>query len=125
MLLSVGEPENLASEYLKQPVDASMPSHEARMPLSPVGPLGESRTNQKSDFKNSARTAGEVEMEPRVTELETHLKYLRRDMDEVRSDVRTIKHRLAYSAGAMAVVLGLLGWVANSRFDQLVTLMSH
>ena len=64
-------------------------------------------------------------MEPRVTELETHLKYIRRDMDEVRSDVRTIKHRLAYSAGATAVVMGLLGWVANSRFDQLVTLLSH
>lgn len=102
-----------------------MPSHEARMPVSPVGPIVESRTNHKSDFKKSARTTGEVDMEPRVTELETHLKYLRRDMDEVRGDVRTIKHRLAYSAGAMAVVLGLLGWVANSRFDQLVTLMSN
>ena len=102
-----------------------MPSHEARMPLSPVGPLVESRSNQKSEFKNSARTTGEVDMEPRVTELETHLKYLRRDMDEVRGDVRTIKHRLAYSAGATAVVLGLLGWVANSRFDQLVTLISN
>jgi len=101
-----------------------MPSHEARMPVSPVAPLADSRANQKSDFKNSARTTGEVDMEPRVTELETHLKYLRRDMDEVRGDVRTIKHRLAYSAGAMAVVLGLLGWVANSRFDQLVNLMS-
>ncbi|VVO64241.1 hypothetical protein PS898_00945 [Pseudomonas fluorescens] len=64
-------------------------------------------------------------MEPRVTELETHLKYIRRDMDEVRSDVRTIKHRLAYSAGATAVIMGLLGWVANSRFDQLVTMLSH
>ena len=61
----------------------------------------------------------------RVTELETHLKYIRRDMDEVRGDVRTIKHRLAYSAGATAVILGLLGWVANSRFDQLVTLISN
>ncbi|WP_454565035.1 hypothetical protein [Pseudomonas sp. AIG] len=102
-----------------------MPSHEARMPLSPVGPVAESRANHKSEFKNSARTTGEVDMEPRVTELETHLKYLRRDMDEVRCDVRTIKHRLAYSAGATAVVLGLLGWVANSRFDQLVTLISN
>jgi hypothetical protein len=53
------------------------------------------------------------------------LKYIRRDMDEVRADVRTIKHRLAYSAGATAVIMGLLGWVANSRFDQLVTLMSQ
>lgn len=64
-------------------------------------------------------------MEPRVIELEAHLKYIRRDMDEVRSDVKTIKHRLAYSAGATAVVLVLLGWVANSRFDQLVALISN
>lgn len=125
MLLSVRELEQVANEHSKQPVDASMPSHEARMPVSPVGPLVESRANHKSEFKNSARATGEVDMEPRVTELETHLKYLRRDMDEVRSDVRTIKHRLAYSAGATAVVLGLLGWVANSRFDQLVTLISN
>jgi hypothetical protein len=123
--LPVREQEKVASEQLKQPMDASMPSHEARMPLSPVGPAIESRANHKSEFKNSARTTGEVDMEPRVTELETHLKYLRRDMDEVRADVRTIKHRLAYSAGATAVVLGLLGWVANSRFDQLVTLISN
>ena len=38
------------------------------------------------------------------------------------SDVKSIKHRLAYSAGGTAVVLGLLAWIANSRFDQLVTL---
>lgn len=63
-------------------------------------------------------------MEPRVVELETHLKYIRRDMDEIRDDVKSIKHRLAYSAGATAVVLGMLGWVANSRFDQLVSLLS-
>ncbi|MCF4994895.1 hypothetical protein GIW70_01060 [Pseudomonas syringae] len=64
-------------------------------------------------------------MEPRVVELETHLKYIRRDMEEVRDDVKSIKHRLAYSAGATAVVLGLIGWVANSRFEQLVTLLGH
>jgi predicted phage-related endonuclease len=106
-------------------MDIPMLSHEARVHTSSAPPLNESRASHKSDFKKSARTAGEVDMEPRVTELETHLKYIRRDMDEVRGDVKTIKHRLAYSAGATAVVLGLLGWVANSRFDQLVTLMSH
>ena len=99
-----------------------MPGREARKPVNPIAPLAECRANHPSDFK---KTTGEVDMEPRVTELETHLKYIRRDMDEVRSDVRTIKHRLAYSAGATAVVMGLLGWVANSRFDQLVTLLSH
>lgn len=64
-------------------------------------------------------------MEPRVVELETHLKYIRKDMDEIRMDVRMIRHRLAYSAGAAAVILSLLGWIANTRFDQLVALVSQ
>ncbi len=62
-------------------------------------------------------------MEPRVTELETHLKSIRRDMDEVRGDVKSIKHRLAYSAGGTVVILGLLGWIANSRFEQVISLL--
>jgi hypothetical protein len=62
-------------------------------------------------------------MEPRVIELEAHLEYLQRDMQEIRSDVKSIKHRLAYSAAGTAIVLGLLGWIANSRFDQLVSLL--
>jgi hypothetical protein len=79
----------------------------------------------QAEFKNGAKAAGEVDMEPRVVELETHLKYIRRDMDEVRGDVKSIKHRLAYSAGAIGVILGLLGWIANSRFEQVVTLLSQ
>jgi hypothetical protein len=79
----------------------------------------------QAEFKNSAKPTGEVDMEPRVIELETHLKYIRRDMDEVRSDVRSIKHRMAYSTGATAVILGLLGWIANSRFEQVVTLLTQ
>lgn len=63
-------------------------------------------------------------MEPRVAELETHLKHMRRAMEEMRGDVQSIKHRLAYSAGGTAVVLGLLCWIANSRFDQLVALLA-
>ncbi|VVP10372.1 hypothetical protein PS865_03324 [Pseudomonas fluorescens] len=102
-----------------------MHNHETKAPVSPVAALAESRANKKPDFCNSAKTPGEFDMEPRVSELETHFKYMRRDMDEVLNDVRTIKHRLAYSAGATAVILGLLGWVANSRFDQLVTLISN
>jgi hypothetical protein len=62
-------------------------------------------------------------MEPRVTDLETHLKYIRRDMEEVRGDVKSIRHRLAYSAGGTAVILGLLGWIANSRFEQVISLL--
>jgi hypothetical protein len=104
---------------------AVMLSHEVRASVSPVPPQAEKRAYKKSDFKSSTKTTGESEMEPRVTELETHLKYIRRDMDEVRSDVKTIKHRLAYAAGATAVAMGLLGWVANSRFDQMVSLLAH
>ncbi|MEB0047163.1 MULTISPECIES: hypothetical protein [unclassified Pseudomonas] len=102
-----------------------MQSHDLRLPVSPVAPLAESRTSHQAEFKSSAKPPGEADMEPRVVELETHLKYIRRDMDEVRGDVKIIKHRMAYSAGAIAVVLGLLGWIANSRFDQLVALLAR
>jgi hypothetical protein len=95
-------------------------------PVLPVASLAEKRANHQADIQDSTNPNGEVDMEPRVIELETHLKYLRRDMEEIRSDVKSIKHRLAYSAGGTAIVLGLLGWIANSRFDQLVTLLlSH
>ncbi|MNI03691.1 hypothetical protein D3C73_565950 [compost metagenome] len=62
-------------------------------------------------------------MEPRVTELETHLKHIRRDMDEIRADLNSIKYRLAYSACGTIVILGLLGWIANSRFEQVISLL--
>jgi len=100
-----------------------MQSNDNRSPVIPVVPLTEKRANHQAEFHNSAKSRGEVDMEPRVIELETHLKYIRRDMDEVRGDVKSIKHRLAYSAGGTAVVLGLLGWIANSRFEQVVSLL--
>lgn len=115
----------LAVDVASQPMDIHMPAPEARKPVSQVAPFSESRVSQKTDFTGSPKSTGEYDMEPRFAELETHLKYIRRDMDEVRGDVKAIKHRLAYSAGATAVVLGLLGWVANSRFDQLVTLIGQ
>lgn len=102
-----------------------MQCHDIRLPATPVVPLAERRANYHVVSDNSAKPSGENEMEPRVVELETHLKYIRRDMDEVRGDVKSIKHRLAYSAGGAAVILGLLGWVANSRFDQVVSLLTH
>jgi len=68
------------------------------------------------------KATGEVDMEPRVTELETHIKHIRRDLDDIRGDVKSIKHRLAYSACGTVVILGLLGWIANSRFEQVISL---
>jgi hypothetical protein len=44
-------------------------------------------------------------------------------MEEARDDVKSIKHRLAYSACGTAVILGLLGWIANSRFEQVISLL--
>jgi hypothetical protein len=101
-----------------------MQSHEIRLPGMAVVSAGDRRPNHQAEFKTSAKSKGAIDMEPRVIELETHLKYIRRDIDEVRSDVKSIKHRLAYSAGGSAVVLGLLGWIANSRFDQVVALLA-
>ncbi|HEF4761616.1 TPA: hypothetical protein SAN82_004073 [Pseudomonas putida] len=100
-----------------------MQSHDLKLPVFPVTSLAGQRANHQAELENSVKPNGEVDMEPRVVELETHLKYIRKDMEEVRSDVKSIKHRLAYAAGGAAVVLGLLGWIANSRFDQLVTLL--
>lgn len=100
-----------------------MQSHDLKLPVFPVAPPAGKQTDHPTEIKNNVKPNGEVDMEPRVVELETHLKYIRKDMEEVRSDVRSIKHRLAYAAGGAAVVLGLLGWIANSRFDQLVTLL--
>ena len=102
-----------------------MQSQEIRSPVIPVVPFAEKRANHQAELKNSAKPIGEAAMESRVVELETHLKYIRRDMDEIRSDVKSIKHRLAYSAIGTAVVIGVLAWIANSRFDQVVTLLAH
>lgn len=103
----------------------AMQNHEIKSPDIPVILFAEKRANHQAEFKNSAKAIGEADMESRVVELETHLKYIRRDMDDVRSDVKSIKHRLAYSAIGTAVVLGVLAWIANSRFDQVVTLLAH
>lgn len=64
-------------------------------------------------------------MESPVVELEAHLKHIRKDLEKVRGDVKSLQHRLAYSAGGTAVILGLVGWIANSRFDQLVALLAR
>ncbi|MCP2071312.1 UNVERIFIED_ORG: hypothetical protein J2Y77_000748 [Pseudomonas lini] len=102
-----------------------MRSHEYRLSPRQFASFGSERADTQNECKSCSNPAGGIDLEPRVVELETHLKYIRKDMDEIRTDVKVIRHRLAYSAGAAAVVLGLLGWIANSRFDQLVTLLSR
>ncbi len=103
------------------------PMHSPHYKLSPrrFAPFGSEQADAQNECKRCSNPAGGIDLEPRVVELETHLKYIRKDMDEIRTDVKVIRHRLAYSAGATAVVLSLLGWIANSRFDQLVALLSQ
>tara|TARA_R100000541_G_scaffold301_32_gene1748 strand:+ start:5573 stop:5875 length:303 start_codon:yes stop_codon:yes gene_type:complete len=64
-------------------------------------------------------------VEARVAKLETHVEYIRRDLDEVLSDVKSIKSRMAYFAGAAAVVALALGWLANNRFEQIIGLIAQ
>ncbi|MGD8218557.1 hypothetical protein ACNT2N_13475 [Pseudomonas thivervalensis] len=101
--------------------------HNREYKLSPRqhASFGSGRADTRNECKSCSSPAGGIDLEPRVVELETHLKYIRKDMDEIRTDVKVIRHRLAYSAGAAAVVLGLLGWIANNRFDQLVMLLTR
>ena len=100
-----------------------MHPHDIRSPVIPVVPLATKRANHQAEIVSRAQSSGEVDMQPRVNELETHLETLRGELKKIRSDIRSIRHRLAYSAIGTAVVLGLLGWIANSRFDQVVSLL--
>lgn len=84
------------------------------------------RTGGRDD--NGTRTPpgppGDDPMEARVAKLETHVEYIRRDLDEVRGDVKIIKNRLAYFAGASLVIVAILAWVVNNRFDQVLQLLT-
>ncbi|WP_310355840.1 hypothetical protein [Pseudomonas brassicacearum] len=102
-----------------------MRSHEYKISAPQLPSFGSRRADTRNECKSCSNPIGGIDLEPRVVELETHLKYIRKDMDEIRTDVKVIRHRLAYSAGAAAVVIGLLGWIANSRFDQVVMLLTR
>lgn len=106
-------------------MDRPMNSPKYKLSAPQFASLGNGRADSRNECQRCSNPAGGIDLEPRVVELETHLKYIRKDMDEIRTDVKVIRHRLAYSAGAAAVVLGLLGWIANSRFDQLVMLLTR
>ncbi|WP_454866226.1 hypothetical protein [Pseudomonas umsongensis] len=99
-----------------------MQQHDIRSPVVPVMPLVMKRANHQAEFVSDAKSSGEVDMPHRLNELET-LDTLRSDLEKIRRDIKSVRHRLAYSAVGTAVVLGLLGWIANSRFDQVVLLL--
>lgn len=73
---------------------------------------------------------GDGELEARVAKLETHVEYMRRDLSEaradlkeIRSDVNSIKNKLSWFAGAAAIVVGVLAWIAKNRFDQVLDIL--
>ena len=78
----------------------------------------------RHDKAKTTRTPGGDAMEPRITELETRFEYIHRDLNEVRNDVKSIKGRLTYIAGAAAVIGAPLVWIANNRMDQILLLLT-
>ncbi|WP_416772482.1 hypothetical protein ACMGT0_10445 [Pseudomonas sp. RHF3.3-3] len=73
--------------------------------------------------KQNAASGGST-LEPRITELETRFEYIHRDLGEVRSDVKSIRARLAYMAGGATLLGTLVAWVANTRLDQIMLLLT-
>lgn len=80
--------------------------------------------SKQGDHTGNGKPPGGDDVEARVAKLETHVEYIRRDLDEVRTDVKAIKNRLAYIAGAGFVVLAIFAWVVNNRFDQVLGLLT-
>lgn len=69
-------------------------------------------------------------MEARVARLETHVEYIRRDLDsmsddlkEMKDDLGSIKRRMAYFSGAGLIVIAAAGWILNNRFDQVIAML--
>ncbi|MCY1341524.1 hypothetical protein D9M68_138710 [compost metagenome] len=88
-------------------------------------------TSGKQGNNTSGNPPGGDDVEARLAKLETHFEYIRRDLDEVAVDVKeihtdltSIKRRMAYLAGGSVVVLGILAWIANNRFDQILHLLA-
>ena len=65
-----------------------------------------------------------TDMSPRIAELETHLNDLRKHQNQLHEELRSVRYRLGFSTGIITVLIGLACWIANSRFDQLITLLN-
>jgi hypothetical protein len=103
-----------------------MQSQHLGSPLMQVMKPAEKRAEQEEPGNNIKTVAESSGLEPRIVELERRLRNISRGMEEFHDDVKSIKYRLAYSACGTAIVLGLLGWIANSRFEQVISLIvSH
>lgn len=96
-----------------------------------VGELkAESDRLKKESNTGYGKPPGGSDLEARVARLESDVEYIKRDIGELKGDVKvikddvvSIKHRLAYITGGGFVIVALLAWIANNRFDQIITLL--
>lgn len=81
--------------------------------------------------KRGGGPGGPDDMESRLAKLEAHAEHMQTgigeikgDLKDVSKDVQAIRVRLAWGSGAAAVIIGLLAWLANNRFDQVVEMIT-
>ncbi|WP_225915613.1 hypothetical protein [Pseudomonas urmiensis] len=87
--------------------------------------------DKNGSSRHTGGNGGGSDLEARVARLETHVEYIRRDLDvmtadlkEVHSDLTSIKRRMAYLGGAGFVVAAIFAWVINNRFDEIVKILT-
>lgn len=84
----------------------------------------------KGDHTGGSGGGGD-QMEARVAKLESHVEYIRRDLDvmtadlkEAKADLAGIKTRLAVIMFGGTLLAGVAAWILNNRFDQVISLLS-
>lgn len=87
--------------------------------------------DKTSDGGNTGGNGGGSELGARVARLETHVEYIRRDLDAmstdlkiVHTDLSSIRRRMAYLGGAGFVIAGIFAWIINNRFDEVITMLT-
>ncbi|VVO33054.1 hypothetical protein [Pseudomonas fluorescens] len=73
--------------------------------------------NQKKFFKGSSQ----LHANPSLTQME----HRGMEFDKAPDNRKSIKTRLACSAGAILVLIALLIWISHSRFGQLLQALIH
>lgn len=96
-----------------------------------IAEWGKGGRDSDGSGSHTGGNGGGSDLEARVARLETHVEYIRRDLDvmtadlkEVHSDLTSIKRRMAYLGGAGFVVAAIFAWVINNRFDEVVKILT-
>lgn len=73
--------------------------------------------NHKKFFKGSKQ----LHANPSLTQME----HRGMELDKAPHKGKSIKTRLAWSAGAILLLIALLTWISHSRFGQLLQVLIH